>query len=404
MMKKKMYFFLCFWAGPCLALTFQEGVVKISGHPEILSIKQNKMGLSGDSDMLSTWGDPMLSIAGRNLPAESFALNETPMTGIEIGISQKFPITSHLQKMEDGSEIMISSSEQDEIFQKRSLLKKYWEVLIKIDIIKKKLVIIQENFQFTQANLASVKNLYGNGKVNQKTIYEIQIRIAELESQNAAMNYEKNSWEYELAYLLNEKQKVSDIAEIPWSVLESIDMTSENLEDPMESKLQYMAAAKNKIHEARVLEDIPDLNFYVGYVKRSDIDGKGDFISASISMPLSISKKNRGLQKKSMSEALKSETELQRYQLWKETKLLQLNEMIKNLRNQENILSEKTIVYADNARKIAKKSYEVADLSYQDYLMAEIKVQALKMERIVVEENKKQAVLEYKYLRGEKLQ
>ena len=47
-----------------------------------------------EANLKSSWGDPKFKIAVKNLPVNSFKTNETPMTGIEFGFSQKIPLTT----------------------------------------------------------------------------------------------------------------------------------------------------------------------------------------------------------------------------------------------------------------------------------------------------------------------
>ena len=67
------------------------------------------------------------------------------------------------------------------------------------------------------------------------------------------------------------------------------------------------------------------------------------------------------------------------------------------------ILSENTIKFADNSRKITSKSYSLGNASYVELLQSELKLQKLLIRRSLVASKLNKYKINLKYLVGEKL-
>ena len=86
-------FFICF--SPILfAANFADIVTKIKQHDEVMVIEQQALSLNNTAQAKGSWGDPKLKLSFKNFPIDSLSDNRTPMTGVELAIVQKVPLTS----------------------------------------------------------------------------------------------------------------------------------------------------------------------------------------------------------------------------------------------------------------------------------------------------------------------
>ena len=71
------------------AMTFSEALIALKRHESIASITLKSKALDAQAQLNGSWGDPQIKVAAKNLPKDSFKRDETPMTGIEVGIHRQ---------------------------------------------------------------------------------------------------------------------------------------------------------------------------------------------------------------------------------------------------------------------------------------------------------------------------
>ena len=76
------------------AVTFSDAVSNLQRHESIESIVGKSRATSEEAGVKGSWGDPKLKVAAKNFPEDSLKQDQTPMTGIEFGISQKVSLTT----------------------------------------------------------------------------------------------------------------------------------------------------------------------------------------------------------------------------------------------------------------------------------------------------------------------
>ena len=69
------------------AITFNEAVKALQAHESIKAVDFKSRALSEEAELKGSWGDPKFKIAAKNFPKDTLEKDQTPMTGIEFGIS-----------------------------------------------------------------------------------------------------------------------------------------------------------------------------------------------------------------------------------------------------------------------------------------------------------------------------
>ena len=141
----------------------------------------------------------------------------------------------------------------------------------------------------------------------------------------------------------------------------------------------------------------------VGITKRANIDNRGDFVSASISIPLPFSSSKYSNKSAAAFERVEAEKNLENYKNMSHSMKRQIISSISRLEGELKILENKSLKFAENSRKVSSKSYRLGKTSYIELLQSELKLQKLRVKKSKLIEKLLSSRLEIKYLNGESL-
>lgn len=380
------------------AITFERAIKVLQSHESVDSLRFKSKALSEEAELKGSWGDPKFKIAAKNFPKSSLKDDQTPMTGIEFGISQKFALTTKYENIEDALRSLSNAYQFEANDKKEALTKAFWEILIIKRKVSEELEILNENNTWISKILKISKRLYSTGKTSQQALLDIQIRKSEIESELNNKKYELSQIDDRLNYLIGTSE--IEIGSIPWK---SLKFNSEKLKDNKELSLKEKLKAKDLALTALKQSYIPDLTLSVGYTKRSDIDGNGDFVGVTISFPLPFSGEKYSKHAQAVQEKYIVVKNYENYKRQKIRDISVLSKEIDKLLGELSILKEKIIKFARNSREIIAKSYSLGNSTYVELLQSELKLQKILMHKVMLEAKRdiKRATL--KYVKGEPL-
>ncbi len=380
------------------AITFEKAITVLGTHESVDSVNFKSKALSEEAELKGSWGDPKFKIAAKNFPKDSLKNDQSPMTGIEFGVSQKIALTTKYGNIEDAFKSLSKAYKFSADDKKEALTKAFWEILIIKRKVSEELEILKENNAWISKILKVSKRLYSTGKTSQQALLDIQIRKSEIESELNNKKYELSQIDDRLKYLIG----TSDFEEtsIPWK---SLKISSDQLKDNKELSLKEKLKAKDLALTASKQNYVPDLTVSLGYTKRSNIDGNGDFASAAISFPLPFSGEKYSKHGQAVQEKYMAVKNFENYKRQKNRDISVLNKEIDKLLGELSILKEKTIKFARNSREITAKSYGLGNSTYVELLQSELKLQKILMHKVMLEAKRdiKRATL--KYVKGESL-
>lgn len=148
--------------------------------------------------------DPDFMIAFADLPRSSLALNQDPMSGISVGISQKIPWPGKLANMKDLANLQVDEYGYAEKAWRNSLIKEvkssyyeysYWSLAG--DVIDKNIVLMRQLVEVAQTK-------YAHGEGLAQDVLNAQTSLSKLEDRKLDMDKMKNSALAMLNVLLNE--------------------------------------------------------------------------------------------------------------------------------------------------------------------------------------------------------
>ena len=124
----------------------------------------------------------MVKISANNFPKDSLRRDETPMTGIQYGVSQKISMTTKYGNLEKSYQALSESIQMEKEQRKRVFKAELWKQAINLRKIDEDLTIMNENLQWVEKMIKVSKKLYSNGKLAQQGLLEIQIRKNNIET------------------------------------------------------------------------------------------------------------------------------------------------------------------------------------------------------------------------------
>lgn len=383
------------------AISFIEAAKKLSTHESVQRIKKSSLSVREGAGERGSWGDPMFKVSAKNYPKDSLKDNETPMTGLEFGVSQKIALSTKYGNIQNAMTSLANSLNYDAKNKELSLVKGLWEVVILRRKMVSEKIILEENYSWIKKILKVSKKLYANGRTSQQALLDIQIRKSELEVQLSNKSYELSQLEDRLNYLVvakgGDKFKYNSV---PWKVLSTKaskikDFKELSLKSKLNSKSYGLTASKQNF--------LPDVTVGLGYTKRSNIDNRGDFVGASISFPLPFSGKKYSAYGKAVNEKYSAKKELENYKRSKDRDSKILEKEIKKVSGEVSILTKKTIKFAKNSRKITAKSYSLGNSSYVELLQSELKLQKMLMKKVMLVAKRDIKKVTLRYILGESL-
>lgn len=380
------------------AISFEDAIKVLQMHESVDAERFKSKALSEEAELKGSWGDPKFKIVAKNFPKDSLEKDQTPMTGIEFGISQRIALTTKYGNIEDAFKSLANVYQFQANDKKEALTKGLWEILIIKRKVTEELEILNENNAWISKILKVSKRLYSTGKTSQQALLDIQIRKSEIESQLSNKKYELSQIDDRLNYLIGSSNIKK--SSIPWGSLKA---KTNNLKDNKELSLKEKLKAKQLALTASKQNYIPDLTVSFGYTKRSNIDGNGDFVGAAISFPLPFSNEKYSKHGKAVQEKYMAVKKYENYRKQKMRDVSVLGKEIKKLLGELRILKEKTIKFASNSRAITAKSYGLGNSTYVELLQSELKLQKILMHKVMLEAKRdiKRATL--KYVKGEPL-
>lgn len=386
-----------------LAESFGDLVLKFDNHDLLKSQLSKFKAMQEKARQSGSWGDPKLNVSAMNFPKNSLAQDESMMTGIQVGLSQKLSLSGKYGKLRESGLESAKTQESQALQLRREFVKGLWEISIQKDRLVKELKVLKENYDWIKNNLKITKRLYSTGKVPQQAVLDIQIRKSELGSLIEQNKYSQESLKHQLSVLLSSEEVIDiDLSTIDWKKLDNWKNSSDK-HDYKKQTLKHNLQASDLKVSARNRNYLPDITFGISYTKRNDLDGIGDFVGASISIPIPTSDLRYAAKKEAVHKRMEAEKSYRNYLNTKPNLLKKMEFEIKDVNNQLSILQKETLKFAKSSRDITAKSYSRGGADYLELLRSELQYQHQLMKQINLIANLKNKKINYLYIKGSDL-
>ncbi len=383
--------------------SFNELLIRLNKHELVDSELNHAKSIMEKARKSGSWGDPKLSIAAMNFPRESLSQDESMMTGIQFTLSQKLSLSGKYGTLEkagiENSKSMIAESNE----LKRKIARMIWASGIKKEKLLASQKILKENLSWIKSNLKITKKLYSTGKVPQQAVLDMQIRQSELKTKIREKQFEIKALEHELSAVLGSSKLLTlETKTIPWNHLD-LWKNSKDLKDYSKIALEHKLRSSDLALSASNRNLFPDVTFGVSYTKRNDIDGLGDFVGASITIPIPTSSSRYSDKKEAIYKKVTVQKKYRNYLESKESNLSKIKVDIENITKQLEILREETLQFAKSSRTITAKSYSRGGADYVELLRAELQYQKQLLKEVDLVASLKNYKLSYLFFKGDHL-
>tara|TARA_R110000868_G_scaffold390856_2_gene660667 strand:+ start:349 stop:1551 length:1203 start_codon:yes stop_codon:yes gene_type:complete len=354
------------------SLDFHEAQKRVLGHDLIKSTQFQVKAQEEAAQIAGAWGDPMISVGAMNLPLDhGLKRDVTPMSGITFGVAQKIPLGARASKKEDAGMARAKQLGYQSEFTSQKLLANFWGQLIAARRQSRDLAFLKENESWLKSMVQVSKKLYSNGKISQQALLDIQIRTQQVQSaisEKEALIDQINS---NIAYMLGSSERVV-VSGTPWEKLKA----TKPQDDLQQEAFKAAVVAAELEQSAAKWARLPDATIGLNYVKRSNIDGRGDFVGINISMPLPFGDTRSSSEAMAANQWLSAKSNLKNYEQNKTSMLYTLEQEAKALEEQIK-LTQKSLSFARTAKEVSSKSYRLGGVSYFDLLQSELRLQEI---------------------------
>lgn len=379
---------------------FMQLVESLDKHKLIQASSDSSQAMKAKAAREGSFGDPVLSVSAMNFPRESLSMDESMMTGVQFGLSQKISLSGTYGKLKESGLAAANSQALRSQQLKREYIKELWLYAIRKELVASELEVLAQNLDWIQNNLKVTNRLYSTGKVSQEALLEVQMRRSELISLLEKKDFQLKSIAFQLSELLGKSAPTDlNLKSVPWKILEKWKLASQDQDYRLKSLEEEMKSQELKLSASR-RSFVPDITFGINYTKRNDLDGVGDFVGAHIAIPLPSSDVKYSAKKEAAFEQMRARRTFRHYSLAKSASLKTMElDIEQTLAEQERLKSE-GIKFAQSSRDISAKSYARGEADYAQLLRAQLQYQNQLLKKLNLAARLKELKINYLFVKG----
>jgi outer membrane protein, heavy metal efflux system len=274
----------------------------LDNNPEIQALKYHISALQEKETVVQKLMDPMFAVEYSSVPIDSWALDETPMSGVQFKLQQTIPFPGKNSARED---IAISETESrsldlEEL--KLQLTGKFKKVYYNLYTIRQLKSLSEDHITYLQQLRSSLQAKYETGKSNQHNLLKMDLKIGKLRDDLKDFEIRDLEITSTLNSILNRDISEQIITNkwdediIEFDELEIL-VNKAKLNRPLFKSLEQDIQTKNLEMELVKRDKLPNVTIWAGYRYRQDINNmkNPDFASLGLSFPLPFDflKKNK---------------------------------------------------------------------------------------------------------------
>ena len=391
------------WSSKSLAPLINEG---LANNQALSGLKYEVDALTQQAAAAGTLPDPRLGIGMLNLPADTFRLDQEPMTQKQIFIAQKIPWAGKRSLMSE--DVQWSAKQKEWMFESRrlSLSKDIAQAWYDLGFITKSLEINERMIELVERILNAAESRYSIGRGLQQNIFQAQVELNKLNNEQISLKTQYRGLEDRINTLLNRRDYqpvlfVNDLKE-PAILLSLPELRSSARTYNPELKAAESAIKQSdtRIHLARK-DYLPDFDIMAAYGQRDESrDGQdwADFISATVSINLPIWRHSKQDKKLAAATAM-HQASVQSYENLAKSINHRLDALVTeiiNLQDSYRLYKSSLLPQAGDWSRSALDAYEVGELEFDTMINARMRLLMFErqMERYRLDVFKKRAELE----------
>lgn len=311
--------------------------------------------------------DPKLAFAFNNYPVDTFAGDQSPMTGKIIKLSQAFPYPGKLAAKESvaeaKAEAMQARVHEEGLMLRRDLVKAWNDLLLKRDVVK----IVEKKLQALDDFQRYIESRYAVGKSGQQDVLNVQVNLTKAMNALSAAKRQAKGAQFEFNRLLDRQSEQqleveSQLVAYPQPVLADELMVGVETNRPLFRLFRTRIDENQHRVKLAKLQGRPDFSIGAGYTYREEnpMYDSTDFVSVQFGMTLPFVNRS-----KVNSERAQADAALQAARSDYQNLLSNEQMKIYDLQEQLQQLQERIVLYADGILPQSQQSYEASLSAYQ---------------------------------------
>lgn len=262
---------------------------------DLARINHQLVALTHDVAAAGRWADPVVAVEYSSVPWDSWALDRSPMSGVQLKLQQTFPLPGKNTQREGAARYRVAAGRQ-------ALAEARVQLAARVRITYWRLALVRQLRQLTVRHVALVHELRGAvearyevGAARQQDVLRLALLAARLVDELG--DFERQ--ERELVAALNGalERSVTTAVETP-PVLPAgaspptlaAALAAASAKRPEIARMKDEAAAMQAAADSADYERWPDLTVWAGYRLRRAVglDPGTDFVSIGLALPLPL--------------------------------------------------------------------------------------------------------------------
>lgn len=311
--------------------------------------------------------DPTLAFAFNNYPVDTFAGDQSPMTGKIIKLSQAFPYPGKLAAKEAVAEARAAAMQarvhEEGLRLRRDLVRAWNDMLLRRDVVQ----IVEKKLQALDDFQGFIESRYAVGKSGQQDVLNVQVSRTEAMNALSVAKRQFKGAQFEFNRLLD-RQSEQDLEAGKGLFAYPLPEFVDNPMAEIEANRPLFKLYRTRIDESheRVklakLQGRPDFKIGAGYTYREENPAydSTDFLSVEFAMTLPFVNRSRV-----NSERAQADAALQAARSDYRNVLNNEQMKIYDLQQQLLQLQERTVLYREGIVPQSRQSYEASLSAYQ---------------------------------------
>jgi cobalt-zinc-cadmium efflux system outer membrane protein len=246
--------------------------------------------------------DPQLSFDFSNYPIDSLAGNQTPMTGNDLKLSQKFPFPGKLASQGEMARQQAEWYQQAYRDQRLQLAAKVKDAYYRLYFREKAIDVTQKNIDVMDDFIRLTETKYEVGQGLQQDVLKAQVERSKLMDNLLTLKQQRETALADLNTLLA-RPAVTPLGPLPEVRMTPVEVSAAELQQQSEQQRPLYAAYQALVTRFKAQKKLakldywPDFNVWAGYRFRQNSPGDPvhgtDFISAGVTINLPIFREKR---------------------------------------------------------------------------------------------------------------
>ena len=272
----------------------------LEAHPHVVQVDLQADAARHRVAPAGAWEDPRLEVGVQNLPYDPFSLNATPMSGVRVGLSQRFPWPGKRPLAEAaaraGAEVAKALSEEARNELSAEVRGLYYDLHL-IDVSAR---VIETNLQIVARFIELADAKYRVGAGRQQDFLRARVAKSELEESHIGIEAKRASLLARLSERLARAEPLALGPQLDVAIsLPNPALDGDALANLAEAHRPLLHALAGRVEGAQARADLadkaalPDLGVSLAYTFRGDAGGLdpvngADFLSLGMSVGLPV--------------------------------------------------------------------------------------------------------------------